>query len=65
MPDRSERKLATILFADLVASTDRAGDEDPERVRSQLDRFYDAMAEEIEAARGSRRRDAWASWRNA
>src|SRR3990170_4807948 len=42
-----ERKLVTVLFADLVGSTALAGDEDPERVRARLDRFYEAMAEEI------------------
>jgi class 3 adenylate cyclase len=48
-----ERKLATVLFADLVGSTELAGAEDPERVRALLDRFYDAMAAEIEAAGGT------------
>jgi class 3 adenylate cyclase len=43
-----ERKLATVLFADLVGSTALSGSEDPERTRVLLDRFYDAMAEEIE-----------------
>jgi len=48
-----ERKLATVLFADLVGSTALAGVEDPERTRAVLDRFYDAMAEEIERAGGT------------
>jgi class 3 adenylate cyclase len=48
-----ERKLATVLFADLVGSTALAGDEDPERTRGLLDRFYDAMAAEIEQAGGT------------
>jgi class 3 adenylate cyclase len=48
-----ERKLATVLFADLVGSTELAGGEDPERVRALLDRFYDAMATEIERAGGT------------
>jgi len=48
-----ERKLATVLFADLVGSTELAGDEDPERVRALLDRFYDAMAAEIGRAEGT------------
>src|SRR5262245_33867313 len=48
-----ERKLATVLFADLVGSTELAGDEDPERVRALLDRFYDAMAAEIDVAGGT------------
>src|SRR5207237_9351343 len=48
-----ERKLATVLCADLVGSTARAGSEDPERTRIVLDRFYGAMAEEIEHAGGT------------
>src|SRR5919109_1702914 len=54
-PERQseERKLATVLFADLVGSTALAGSEDPERTRAMLDRFYDAMAEEVERAGGT------------
>ena len=48
-----ERKLATVLFADLVGSTALAGEQDPERTRAVLDRFYDAMAAEIGAAGGT------------
>jgi class 3 adenylate cyclase/tetratricopeptide (TPR) repeat protein len=48
-----ERKLATVLFADLVGSTEFGGSQDPERTRALLDRFYDAMAEEIERAGGT------------
>ena len=48
-----ERKLATVLFADLVGSTALADSEDPERTRVVLDRFYDAMAAEIERAGGT------------
>src|SRR5437879_4579378 len=48
-----ERKLATILFADLVGSTELAGGQDPERVRAMLDRFYDSMAAEIDRADGT------------
>jgi len=48
-----ERKLATVLFADLVGSTELAGNQDPERVRAMLDRFYDAMAAEVERAGGT------------
>jgi class 3 adenylate cyclase len=48
-----ERKLATVLFADLVGSTELAGDQDPERVRALLDRFYDSMVAEIERAGGT------------
>jgi DNA-binding SARP family transcriptional activator len=51
-PVRKERKVATALFADLVGSTE-LGEQDPERTRALLDRFYDAMAEEIEQAGGT------------
>ena len=43
----AERKLATVLFADLVGSTALGEQADPERTRLLLERFYDAMAEEI------------------
>ncbi len=52
-PPIEERKLATILFADLVGSTELGAEQDPERTRLLLDRFYDAMASEIEAAGGT------------
>src|SRR5256884_7799990 len=48
-----ERKLATILFADLVGSTELGASQDPERTRALLDRFYDAMSEEVERAGGT------------
>jgi class 3 adenylate cyclase/tetratricopeptide (TPR) repeat protein len=47
----AERKLATVLFADLVGSTE-LGEQDPERTRALLDRFYEAMAAEVAAAGG-------------
>ena len=53
MPDHSERKLATVLFADLVDSTAAAGEQDPERTRARLERFYDSMSAEIEGAGGT------------
>ncbi len=43
----------TVLFADLVGSTELAGAQDPERTRAMLDRFYEAMAAEIERAGGT------------
>lgn len=52
-PTGTERKLATVLFADLVGSTTRAGFEDPERTRAALERFYAAMSEEIDTAGGT------------
>jgi class 3 adenylate cyclase/tetratricopeptide (TPR) repeat protein len=51
--ERVERKLATVLFADLVSSTELGASQDPERTRAMLDRFYDAMAEEISRAGGT------------
>jgi class 3 adenylate cyclase len=48
-----ERKLVTIVFADLVGSTALADEQDPERTRALLDRFYDEMADEIGAAGGT------------
>ena len=47
-----ERKLATVLFADLVGSPE-LGEQDPERTRALLDRFYNAMDAEIESAGGT------------
>ena len=52
-PDESERKLTTVVFADLVGSTSLGGSQDPERTRAMLERFYDAMAAEIERAGGT------------
>jgi class 3 adenylate cyclase len=48
-----ERKLATVLFADLVGSTELGASQDPERTRVLLDRFYEAMASEVDAAGGT------------
>jgi class 3 adenylate cyclase/tetratricopeptide (TPR) repeat protein len=52
-PAGDQRKIATVLFADLVGSTQLASDEDPERVRALLERFYEAMRAEIETAGGT------------
>jgi class 3 adenylate cyclase/tetratricopeptide (TPR) repeat protein len=48
-----ERKLATVVFADLLASTELGAARDPEETRALLDRFYDTMAAEIERAGGT------------
>ena len=48
-----ERKLATVLIAELAGPAELAADQDPERVRAVLDRFYDAMAAEVERAGGT------------
>jgi len=52
-PAAQERKLATILFADLVGSTALASDRDAEHTRLLLDRFYGGMAGEIRAVGGT------------
>jgi class 3 adenylate cyclase len=48
-----ERKVVTVLFADLVGSTALTASHDPERTRVLLDRYYEAMASEIEASGGT------------
>ncbi len=50
---RVERKLATILFADLVGSTELGASLDPEYARDLLERFYDAMEAEIALGGGT------------
>ena len=45
--EAAERKLATVLSADLVGSTALGEHQDPERMGALLERFYDAMASEI------------------
>jgi class 3 adenylate cyclase/tetratricopeptide (TPR) repeat protein len=47
-----ERKVVTVLFADLVDSTGLAQQLDPERAREVLGRFYDVTVEELEMLRG-------------
>jgi class 3 adenylate cyclase/tetratricopeptide (TPR) repeat protein len=47
-----ERKMVTVLFADLVDSTGLGQRLDPERAREVLGRFFDAATEELQALRG-------------
>jgi class 3 adenylate cyclase len=47
-PATEERKLATILFADVTGSTDLGEQLDPERLRALLAEFFAAMAQVIE-----------------
>jgi len=47
-----ERKVVTVLFADLVDSTGMAQRLDAERAREVLGRFYAAATEELQALRG-------------
>lgn len=48
-----ERKLVTVLFADLVGSTALAGGRDPERVARILERYAATMREALEAWGGT------------
>src|ERR1700694_1819412 len=50
--ETAERKLITVLFADLVDSTGLAQRLDPERARDVLGSFFDAAATELQALRG-------------
>jgi class 3 adenylate cyclase/tetratricopeptide (TPR) repeat protein len=47
-----ERKMVTVLFADLVDSTGLSQRLDPERAREVLGRFYDVTVDELQALRG-------------
>ena len=53
MSPSGERKLVSVLFADLVGSTALGDVEDPERTRLLLEHFYEAMRDEIEAVGGT------------
>lgn len=48
-----ERKVVTVLYADLTASTELATRLDPEDLRRVLKPFFDAMADEIERFGGT------------
>jgi len=52
-PAVQERKIVTLLFADLVGSTELGDRQDPERTRAVLERFYDAAVAEVELAGGT------------
>jgi class 3 adenylate cyclase len=52
-PGIDDRKLATVLFADLVGSTQLGDSQDPERTRALLERLFSAMSEEIERVGGT------------
>jgi class 3 adenylate cyclase/tetratricopeptide (TPR) repeat protein len=47
-----ERKVVTILFADLAGSTELAARLDPERFREVIGAFFRAVSEELESLRG-------------
>jgi class 3 adenylate cyclase/tetratricopeptide (TPR) repeat protein len=48
-----ERKLATVLFADLVGSTELVSDQDPEITRRRVKAYFDAVSSCIETHGGT------------
>jgi class 3 adenylate cyclase/predicted ATPase len=48
-----ERKIATMLFADLVGSTQLASGQDPEEIRGRLEPFFDAARSALEQHGGT------------
>jgi class 3 adenylate cyclase/tetratricopeptide (TPR) repeat protein len=52
-PSPEERKVVTVLFADITASTELAMRLDPEDLRNILEPFFRAMAEELESFGGT------------
>src|SRR5436305_813530 len=48
-----ERKIATMLFADLVGSTELATSLDPEDLRSKLEPFFEATRDALEQHGGT------------
>jgi class 3 adenylate cyclase len=52
-PAREERKVVTVLFADLVGFTSRAEQLDPEDVRATLSPYYARLRTEIERHGGT------------
>src|SRR5947209_15331927 len=53
VPAREERKVVTILFADLVGSTAKAERLDPEDVRATLSAYYARLRSELERHGGT------------
>ena len=51
-PPREERRVVTVLFADLVDSTRRAASLDPEDVRALLEEYHERVRREIESFGG-------------
>src|SRR5438034_5343456 len=51
-PLPEERKIVTVVFADLVGSTRLSAQIDAERYREVIAAFYQAVAEELESLRG-------------
>jgi len=53
MPPRHERKLVTVLFADLAGSTELAVRRDPEQLRALLGAFFEEMTHHVRAYGGT------------
>ena len=51
-PAAEERKLVTVLFADLAGSTELATHLDPERYREVMQAFYQSVSRELSSLRG-------------
>ena len=51
-PPPEERKIVTVVFADLVGSTRLSAQVDAERYREVIAAFYQAVTEELESLRG-------------
>jgi class 3 adenylate cyclase/tetratricopeptide (TPR) repeat protein len=52
MPPAEERKLVTVLFADLAGSTELAVRHDPEQLRALLTAYFEEMAQHVRAFGG-------------
>ena len=52
-PSREERRVVTVVFADLVGFTSRAEQLDPEDVRAMLTPYYASLRDQIEAFGGT------------
>ncbi len=52
-PSVRERKLVTVLFADVTGSTSLGERLDPERLKDVMSAYFDAMREEIQAEGGT------------
>jgi class 3 adenylate cyclase/tetratricopeptide (TPR) repeat protein len=50
---RDERKLVTVLFADLAGSTELVARHDPEPLRALLAAFFEEMAQQVQALGGT------------
>ena len=51
-PPPEERKIVTVVFADLVGSTRLSAQVDAERYREVIAAFYQAVTQELESLRG-------------